>query len=621
MPFSLRPIRHARRRTKTRDDVGTPLRAIYGDNEGHIRDMSRFEHRSRRRTRLVFIIFLILFTFVAGAGVAGFFLLRTQDRFSGAGVKVQVTAPEQVTSGEMMRYTIRYTNDEPLVLGNVELTIRYPRGFTVTEARPEPSNKTGSGGTWLIGTLPRGRDGTIELAGTLVGALNTQANLQALLTYKPANFNAEFQEVGSATTTIASSILAVAIQGSDRVLPDTETLYTIAYENAADTRIEHVEVHVKLPNDFTITGTKPNRTGIATQWTFDAIEKKKKGTIEVRGKFAKDASGERTVGASIGIGKGDAFSLQKEDVFTTNIVKGDLLVSLALNGSSTASAVNFGDALQYTMGIKNNSDTPMENVTVRLLVASPVVDWTLLDDKARGARDGSTLTWSKSNVRDLRLLDPGEEVLMNVGLRLKRSKEGLNLEDLVIESRAEVTVDKAGKLPVPIVVNSNTIITQVNTDVAFENEARYFTEDGTKIGDGPLPPRALQTTTYRVIWTLTNSLHELLSIKASTPLPLDVSFGAVGRVSQGTLLYNPDTREVSWTLQRLQTTSPKATIEFTVVVTPTKEAVGKILSLTGDVTLAARDKATGALLTVKKSSVNTALDDDEFGRGKGVVAE
>ena len=208
-----------------------------------------------------------------------------------------------------------------------------------------------------------------------------------------------------------------------------------------------------------------------------------------------------------------------------------------------------------------------------------------------------------------------------MGLRVKRTKEGLNLEDLVMESRAEVTVDKAGKLPVPIVVNSNTIITQVNSDLALENEARYFAEDGTKIGDGPLPPRVGQTTTYRVIWTVTNTLHELLSVKAATILPLDVSFGAVGRVSQGTLLYNPDTREVSWTLQRLQTTTPKATIEFSVVVTPTKEAVGKILPLTGDMTLASRDKATGALLTIKKSSVNTALDDDEFGRGKGVVGE
>ena len=407
MPFSSLPIRPKRRSTKTTDDFGTPLRAIYGDDEGHIRDMSRFEHRSRRRTRTVFIIFLILFTFVAGAGVTGFFLLRNQDRFSGEGVRVKVTAPEQVTSGETMRYKIQYTNNEPLVLGNVELTVRYPRGFTVTESHPEPSNKTGSGGTWLIGTLPRGRDGTIELVGTLVGALNAQANLQALLTYKPANFNAEFQEVGSATTTIASSILAVKIQGADRVLPDTETLYTIAYENAADTTIAPVEVRVKLSNDFTITGTKPDRSGIATQWTFDAIEKKKKGAIEIRGKFAKDASGERTIGASIGIGKGDAFSLQKEDVFTTNIVKGDLLVSLALNGSGTSGAVNFGDALQYTVGIKNNSDTPMENVAVRLLVASPIVDWGALDDKARGARDGSTITWTRSNVRDLRLLDPG----------------------------------------------------------------------------------------------------------------------------------------------------------------------------------------------------------------------
>ncbi|MBI4281211.1 DUF11 domain-containing protein [Candidatus Uhrbacteria bacterium] len=621
MPFHSRSIDTSTR--KDDGDLERELQSIYRDEKGSLRDMSHFEYRrKRRRSHTLLYLFLVLVTFVVGAGVGGFFFFRNQDRFTGEGVKVTVTAPEQVTSGETIRYVVRYANNEPLVLGNVELTLRYPRGFTLKEAHPAPTNTSGtSGGTWAIGTLPRGREGAVELLGTLVGSLNSQANLQALLSYKPANFNAEFQEIGSATTTVASSLLNLVVDGSERSLPDAETLYTITYENTADDALLNAEVRVVLADDFTITGTKPDRAGSLAQWDFGTIEKKKKGTIEIRGKYAKEAAGERKVSAAIGLGRGDAFLLQKDDVFVTNIVKGDVLASLAVNGSNAGVPVQFGDTLRYTITVKNNADTPMENVTVRLLVASPAVDWATLDDAAHGVRDGSTLSWSKSLVRDLRLLDPGEEVTINTAVRLKRGKEGLNLEDLVIESRAEITVAKAGKLPAPIVVSSNTIVNQVNTDMALENEARYFADDGTTIGDGPLPPKVGMTTTYRVRWTLTNTLHEVFNVKASTLLPLDTQFGAIGRVSQGTLLYNPDTREVSWTLQRLPTTIPQATAEFSVTITPAKEAVGKILPLTGDVQVQARDKVTTGLMTLKKSGLNTALDDDEFGRGKGVVVE
>ena len=173
--FQSRPIRQRKRRAQ--DDLHDELQTIYRDAGGHMPDMSRFEHRRRRRTRAVFFVFIFLFTFVAGVIAAGLFFFRSNDRFTGEGVSVKITAPEQVTSGDEIRYNIRYANNEPLVLGNVEMTVRYPQGFTLKEAHPSPTNQSGAtGSTWIMGTLPRGRDGTIEIIGTLVGALNSQAN-------------------------------------------------------------------------------------------------------------------------------------------------------------------------------------------------------------------------------------------------------------------------------------------------------------------------------------------------------------------------------------------------------------------------------------------------------------
>lgn len=597
------------------------LRSIYRASDGSERDLSRFESRRRRRGSRVVVVLLFLCAFVFGAALTAFFLFRNQDRFTGDGVSLTVAAPEQMRSGDEIRYIIRYANAEPTILGNVELSVRYPDGFTFTDAVPASENAATAdrGGTWTIGTLPRGRDGTVEIRGTLIGTLNTQLTLQALLTYKPSNFNAEFQEVASSTTTIANSVLDLAIHGPTVAVPDAEASYTLRVTNTTDEAIAHVEVSFEAPQDFTITSSKPEREGTVARWLFPTLKKGEKKEIVIRGMFAATAEESRVLSVKAGFRNGSQFLLQRAEEMTTTIVKGEVTVGMAVNGSASDTPVSFGDVLQYTINVKNRSKEPVEQLSVEATVDSTVVDWATLKDDKKGSRKGSVLTWTQTQIPELRRLDAGKEVTIAFRLNVIPRKVGHTLADLRVESHAAVTVRKAKNIPTPLVVQSNTVTNAVNTNLTFAAEARYFTDDGSKIGEGPLPPRVGQATSYRVRWTAANTLRDVLSMKVSTVIPSDASYAEAGHVSLGTLLYDPATRTLSWTLSRLATTTPEASADFTVRVTPLEGHVGKVMPLSGLITLEGRDRVTGGLLRVSQTPLDTNLDGDEYGQGRGVV--
>lgn len=608
------------RRTNRRFDE---LRSIYRGSDGSVRDLSRFESRTRRRGGFFLAFFLLISAFVIGAVLAALFLFRSQERFTGEGVSVVVQAPEQTRSGDEMLYVITYKNEEPVILGNVELNVRYPDGFTMNETTPAASNTSGQerGGTWNIGTLPRGRDGKVEIRGKLVGTLNTQQTLQALLTYKPSTFNAEFQEVASATTTIATSVLDLTVTGPDIVVPESEVQYGISFMNTTDEALEHVEVGFEIPADFSIQSTKPERDGTLTRWLFPKITKGEKKEIVIRGAYSGEARDTRVVTARVGFRNGSQFVLQREEEHTTNVVKGDVTIGLAVNGSAANTPVQFGDLLKYTVSVKNRSDKPVEQLTVATTIQSKLIDWPSLKDAKKGTKNDATITWTKTQIPELRKLDPGKEVLIAFEVRARAATTTVPSNELLVESNAAVTITKTASSSKPIVVQSNTVTNAVNTNLAFRAEARYFTDDGSKIGEGPLPPKVGATTQYRVRWTVTNALHDVLSMKVSAPLPLDAAFVQSGHVSAGTLLYDPASRAVSWTLSRLPTTTPEATADFTVSVTPLEGHVGKVVPLLGVATLEARDRVTGGLLRASQSALDTNLDGDQYGQGKGVVQQ
>jgi hypothetical protein len=92
-------------------------------------------------------------------------------------------------------------------------------------------------------------------------------------------------------------------------------------------------------------------------------------------------------------------------------------------------------------------------------------------------------------------------------------------------------------------------------------------------------------------------------------------------ISVGTVVYNPVDNSVTW---KINSIAPNQGFEdlnawFDVSITPTSDQVGKLMLLTTETTLSAKDVVTQSGITQLSSAITSNLEDDPIGGGRGLV--
>ena len=103
-------------------------------------------------------------------------------------------------------------------------------------------------------------------------------------------------------------------------------------------------------------------------------------------------------------------------------------------------------------------------------------------------------------------------------------------------------------------------------------------------------------------------------------LPASVSWVGKKDITAGDLEYQPESRSVVWTINRMPTTiNLDYRISFEVSITPKTSDAGKILALTVDINLTGTDQVTSAKISQTAGSITTDLVKDSMAKGKGLV--
>ena len=163
----------------------------------------------------------------------------------------------------------------------------------------------------------------------------------------------------------------------------------------------------------------------------------------------------------------------------------------------------------------------------------------------------------------------------------------------------------------------------INTNIQLKVEGRYFDDDNIAVGTGPLPPVVGKTTTFRVYWSIANSLHEVTDVAVKTTLPAGVEWVNKYLVKVGNISYSARDNSITWSIDRI---SPNKSFDdvnvwFDVSVTPTPQQAKKLLILTDQTTLTATDKLTESEITKIGKAVTSNLEDDPIGGGRGLVID
>lgn len=599
------------------------LHSIYDDQTGAPkRDMTRLDQARHSTAKRLLVGLSVFFAALAAVSWAGFFFFSPAgEKFKGEGVELSIEGPGEVKSGALVTYAVRWKNAERVALGTASLEVRLPKSFHLQKTDPSSEN-----GALSIGSIAPGKEGMLTIEGVFLAPKDKELDVQAILTYRPADFNSEFQKVATRTVKITDSVLGLDVSGPTKVLPGDKVTVTFDYRNESANAFEDVRLRALWPESFIPESSEPASVENANrEWVIKSLPADGKGTVKVTGSFASSAEGRQEIKGQMGfIGIDEQFELQTETTYATDVLKGDLVTALILNGKAESQSIRFGDMLRYAVTYKNTGNVTIEDVSLSVILdtvpADKVLLWNALKDRAKGVRSGNRITWTKQQIPSLSKIAAGEEGTLDfeipvLAAPLPDVKDGI----YQITNWLEAEIARIDGADVKRSTKTAPIVAKITSDTKLGAQARYFNEDDIPVGSGPLPPEVGKPTTYRIYWTVENGLHELTDLRLSAKLPANVAWSGISSVDAGNLRFDAAAEKMIWTLNWLPTTIKKITVTYDVTITPTEDQKGGIPTLVDASIFEATDKSTGTSLLLSQPPLTTALENDENASGKGRV--
>ena len=409
--------------------------------------------------------------------------------------------------------------------------------------------------------------------------------------------------------------------GPEKGLVGDPVTYTINLEHTGTQPVFNVRVIPLLPADFTVQSSEPKLNTQLNAWEIPSLPPGKLTAITFKGAYTSTASGELPVGAKIGFMSEDEFLLQGQAEVKTNVLGGAVTFHLIVNGSDKDQVSQLGKVLRGSIDYKNPGTESVQGVAFNLVIDGTKklpIDWDKAD-LSSGKRTGNTIRWSKESIPALEKLAPGSQGVIDFSLPLLSNLPAGAADTFPI--KLSVDIAQVGSLATARTIESTPINISLNSNTSLSAQARYFAEDGTPLGSGELPPRVGKTTTYRILWDLSNSLHELGNVEIASTLPADVTWKEVSSKDTGILSYNPTTRQVRLQISKLPIEKKNIQAWFDVSITPKKSDVGKFVKLLNGTTLQATDLITKDQLNSTLPALTSELPTDTDAAGKGTVKE
>lgn len=595
------------------------LKNIY-EEEGEVPDLTRLERR-RRNPRLILIGLVAFFAVLALAAWAGFFIFKPYSRFEGKGVELAIRGPDELKAGDPVRFEFTYRNTERVPLAALELRLIIPKEFKILEATPLP---TGEPTTWTVGGLARGESGAIMLRGYFLGPGEGTNAFQSIATYRPANFNADFQAIVTKQIALRGTVLDGALAGPNEVAPGETGEYIYTLKNTGGEPLSDLELVLEAPDTFLFGEAEPvsidERGG---RWQVASLEPGTETTVKVRASFAATARGMLELGMSVGIRTGDERLVHRRDTLTTDVLASDLSLDLVVNGSHADLNANFGDVLHATLAYKNLGELAFGDVRLSVTVTadpSGLIDWSSAEMSVPGRISGGTISWTTRELASLASLEGGSEGTIDLAIPIVEDLPATEGRDELRLSGAALISTVGGRV-VGRQIETTPILVRLNSDLEFSAEARYFDPDGAPLGSGPLPPAVGQTTNLRILWHIANSRHALEGVRVRTTLPARVAWTGRNNTDLGTVSWDAGSRTVTLTIDRLGTETTEVAADFEVAITPETSDVGRFVTLTNETAFTARDTVTGTILGRTIEPLTSEMPTDEEVGRRGAVVE
>ena len=585
-----------KKKIKIKDDVSEQLTEIYKNKDGSLPDMTNFQKRKSSRTLRAFFVFLFSCLFLGVVVLAGIFFFKPQGNFSKNSVTVAVSGEDNVTSGQLTHYRIRYYNGENVPVTKAKVLVHYPSGFIFKESSvPAASDKNAE---WDLGTLRAQENGFIDIYGTMYGDLGAEESLRVFLNYTPANFSSEFQAVGVGKVTIGESPVALSITAPSTTVAGalTSIVFTLTPRDSSSS-LQNLALVIDPGTGFVQKSSNPASDNFGA-WTWTIPNLKGEKSITVAGAFTETPGVNdytlkaKIVGTPVGAQQKTFILAQKE--YHVSFDQNKFSSDFTINGASDALSVSPGDLLHVSAHIKNSLPTPVTNIRAAVTFDAPsfqdksILNWSKLEDKNKNTIVGTqvgtdirrgVIAWDKTQIGSLASINAAGVVPITFTLPVKTAAEAplANFKEHVIHATLEVQYETNGQKQVFV---SSPIEITINSDFAVQSSIEK-------------KQNAAGKDQFFVTWNIQNSSHEMQNAQLSGEIYGDIEW-LPNEISNslGNFTFDQKTKKIVWKADKIPPSTKPVEIKFSFVRKHYNQTQTQLLSkvqLTGKDTVTSKD--------------------------------
>ncbi len=571
----------------------------------------------RASSSSLWIIGTIIVILIAGVGVYFW------NRSSAEAISISAQADQSpATVGLPLTVKVDLSDTSNSDLGNVQLSVSLP------DSLPLADGSNVSVINQNIGNISKGsiNEQTFQLMP--LPDTNTTRTITISASYSLGSLSARFQTTSTLDVTVQNLPVTLALTSPSTVFSGEQMESTAAYGRSPSSStsvsdsasLPPLSVSFIYPPTFSLISAVPPPSGTANSntWPIGALNSGDVGKVIVRGEVNLPDQTQFTLTANLMANiLGKNYVILSSSAQTT-VNTSPLSLDITVN-DSTSTIAQPGEALDYTLNYKNNTQVAFQGVVIKTNIRGGMIDWNSL--KSPGASfDANTdaLTWDSSGVPALGSIAPGASGSVSFSMNLVGAYPIVQLND------KDFSVNVASTITSPTVpylisadqtVNTASLDTKIGGRIDVQAVGYFRDAPSGMINSGPWPPKSGVPTEYTIHWRLTNYSTDLTNVEVVAQLPPNVTF--TGQSSANTTAipqYASSTNQMVWNVGPLPATSGILTSVpegiFQVSATPQSSDVGQYMNLLGATSLSAQDSFTGLPLTAASGAISTLLPSD-----------
>jgi len=574
--------------------------------------------KKEKRKKLAKKMAIILGAVVLVAGIIWLALYIRRSAFSDQQVKVSISGPEKVKSGESVSFDIDYQNLNRASLTGAVLYINYSENFKPS-GNLQFESEGPSSSKFNIGDIAGKTNGKVAIQGKFFGASDALVYLEAKLDYKSSTFNSTFEAKANSSVFISSSPLTIEVSGPQNAASGNAVSYVVNYQNTGQEDFNDLKIKADFPDGFSFSNSEPLAAQGNNIWYVGNLAAGQSGQVKINGTITGNRDEQKTAKFSIGeIGSDNAFIAYGEAQSAVKIIGSPIVLSETVNGQKEDVFVSAGESVAFKIGYQNTGSIGLRDVILSVEANSPILDYSRIDmqsGKGEFDADKKIITWKASEIPDFKTLDPNAQGEIDFSIPVKDVIPVSGPKDKNFSFAAVARMDSPD-IPTPEgsnkVVASNSVNVKLNSKLLASLQG--FFNDADIVNSGPIPPKVGQESTFTLHLKVANVSNDVTDGKVAMTLAPGVKWKNNFLPKEASMDYNDRTNELDWNVGSLATgtgvvTDPKE-VTFQVGITPSQNQVGEFAPLVSQTVFSAKDSFTGQPLELKLAAKNTNLPED-----------